>query len=53
MTLYTIEYEVSDGVAVPMFGHATLAAETAQAAVEEFYRNHPGAEITEMRRAHA
>lgn len=53
MMLYTIEYEVSDDVAVPRFGHTTLAAETAQAAVEEFVRSHPGAEITEMRKVHA
>lgn len=52
MTLYTIEYEVSDGAAVPRFGHATLSAESAQAAVEEFSRSHPGADITEMRRVH-
>lgn len=50
--LYTIEYEVSDGAAVPRFGHVTVAADTAKAAVEEFYREHPDADIRELRRVH-
>lgn len=49
---YAIEFEVPDGAAAPRFGHTTIVAPTACDAVEEFYRNHPGADIRELRRVH-
>ena len=52
MTVYAIEYEVADEVSVPRFGHTTVAAPDANAALEEFLRNHPDADVTEMRRVH-
>lgn len=52
MAVYAIEYEVEDEAAVPRFGHTAVSAPDANAALEEFLRNHPDADVTEMRRIH-
>lgn len=49
---YAIEFEVPDDVTIPRSGHTTMVAPTAHDAVEEFYRNHPDADICELRRVH-
>ena len=49
---YVIEFEVPDGATIPRFGHTTIVAPVAHDAVEEFYRNHPDADIRELRRVH-
>lgn len=53
MTVYAIEYEIPDEATVPRFGHTAVSAQDADAALEEFRRNHPNADITELRRVHA
>lgn len=53
MYTFTIEYEVADDAGVPRLGHAYYVAGTAKEAVDEFCREHPGADIRELRRAHA
>ena len=52
MTVYAIEYVIEDGTSVPRFGHTAVAAPDANAALAEFLRNHPDADVTEMRRLH-
>lgn len=48
---YAIEFE-TPGADEPKFGHTMIVAPTAHEAVEEFRRNHPGADIRELRRVH-
>ena len=53
MNTYVIEYEVPGASpAHPIYAHATYGAETAHGALDEFWRDHPGAEIRELRRIH-
>lgn len=50
MNTYAIEYEAPGSP--PIYAHATYGAETAHGALDEFWREHPGAEIRELRRIH-
>lgn len=48
---YAIEFEASDADQTK-FGHTMVVAPTAHEAVEEFCRNHPSADIRELRKVH-
>ena len=51
MNLYAIDYEFEvDGHVA--YRHTTIAAESAKDAIDEFFRNHLGTEIRELRRSH-
>lgn len=52
MTVFAIEYEIPDEASIPRFGHTTVVAPDAGSALEEFGRNHPDADVTEVRRVH-
>lgn len=53
MAVYAIEYETSDESTVPRFGHTAVSAPDANVALEKFRKDHPNADVTEMRRVHA
>lgn len=50
MWTYSIDYETKDADGNVRYGSTAVAAETCRDALETFLREHPGADVREMRR---
>lgn len=47
---YSIDYETRDAEGNICYGSTAVAAETCHGALEAFLKEHPGADVREMRR---
>lgn len=50
MWTYSIDYETGDAEGNVRYGSTAVAAATCKDALEAFLREHPGADVREMRR---
>jgi len=50
MWTFSIDYETPDAEGNPQYGSTAVAADTCHAALEAFLKDHPGADVREMRR---